>query len=417
MAHEADAQAEIPALRDTIAQLTEQMANQAQLIQQLLQAQAAQAQPVPQPPAPPIPAPQPIAPQPPVLQPPAPLVNPVGGDEWLFGPALQAIPAAIPIVAKEDVAMKEQLNKLENVLRKSKGFDDYLLDIEGLFQAPKVPLPEKFKMPDMNKFDGTGNPKSHLRLYASVLQPFGLKTEHFAMLFARTLIRAAQDWYLSVEPSVIRDWDGLARAFVAQYIYNESLDITIRDLETTRQESQETLAEFVTRWRTKAAKMLKRPEEGEQVEIVIKNLQPEYLDRLEYQGVDSFLQLMRIGARIEDNVRSGKIRRDTSVFKGKRPVYPNNPTPDVNALAPMHAPQHQRPYQPQGQHVNTFVRPQPRQDIRKFTPLGIPLKVVFERLVGKGLLSPLDLIHHRTRSHLTITLMHIVYSIRARVMT
>ena len=39
MAQDTDAQAEIAALRDTITLLTEQMVNQAQLTQQLLQAQ------------------------------------------------------------------------------------------------------------------------------------------------------------------------------------------------------------------------------------------------------------------------------------------------------------------------------------------------------------------------------------------
>ena len=252
--------------------------------------------------------------------------------------------------------MKAQLDKLESALRKSKGFD-YLLDIEGLFKAPKVPLPEKFKMPDMNKFDGTGNPKSHLRLYASVLQPLGLQAEHFAMLFPRTLTGAAQDWYLSVEPSVVRDWDGLHRAFVEQYIYNESLEITLRDLEATRQEPRESFTEFVTRWRTKASKMLKISDEDEHVDIVIKNLQPEYLEKIEYTGVDTFPRLMKLGATVEDHIRSGKIRRDTSAFKSKRPMYPNNPMPDVNALAPVHAPQHQRPYQPQGQYANTTAKP------------------------------------------------------------
>ena len=383
MAQETDAQAEIASLRETIAQLTEQMAAQAQITQQLLQAQIAQAQQVPPPPAP----------QPPIPPPPAPLANPVAVDVWYDDPAPQAnpaaanaaLPAALPAVTDKDKAMKAQLDKLENVLRKSKGFD-YLLDIEGLFKAPQVPLPEKFKMPDMEKFDGTGRPKSHLRLYASVLQPLGLQAEHFAMLFPRTLTGSALDWYLTVEPSVIRDWDSLHRAFVEQYVYNESLDITLRDLETTRQEPRETLAAYVTRWRAKAAKMLKRPDEGEQVDIVVKNLQPEYLEHLEYNGVETFQRLMKIGATIEDNIRSGKIRRDTSTIKGKRPMYPNNPMPDVNALAPVHAPQHQRPYQPQGQYANTTAKPPPRQ----FTPFGAPMKVVLSRLVQKGLLRPLD---------------------------
>ena len=90
------------------------------------------------------------------------------------------------------------------------------------------------------------------------------------MLFSRTLTEAVQDWYLFIEPYVVQDWDGLHRAFIEKYIYNKFLKITIRDLKKTRQEPRKTFAEFVSRWGIKASKMLKRPEESEQVDIVIK---------------------------------------------------------------------------------------------------------------------------------------------------
>ena len=45
--------------------------------------------------------------------------------------------------------------------------------------------------------------------------------------------------------------------------------------------------------------MIKRSEECDQVDIVIKNLQPGYLERLEYSGVDNFHRLMlRITFRV-----------------------------------------------------------------------------------------------------------------------
>ena len=68
-------------------------------------------------------------------------------------------------------------------MRKSKGVDEYLFDIEGLCNAPKVKLPEKLKMPHIELFDGTGNPKSHLRLYVGILHPMGIERELFALLF------------------------------------------------------------------------------------------------------------------------------------------------------------------------------------------------------------------------------------------
>ena len=42
--------------------------------------------------------------------------------------------------------------------------DNYILELEGLFDRVNETLPDGFKMPKMDKFDGTGNPKNHVRI-------------------------------------------------------------------------------------------------------------------------------------------------------------------------------------------------------------------------------------------------------------
>ena len=50
------------------------------------------------------------------------------------------------------------------------------------------------------------------------------------------------------------------------------MDITRRDLETTKQEPKESFFTFITKWRAKAAQMMSRPSEEEQLAMVVKNL-------------------------------------------------------------------------------------------------------------------------------------------------
>ena len=72
-----------------------------------------------------------------------------------------------------DKKIQEKLDKvniLESVLRKSRGIDNYVLDMERLMEPAKVKLPENFKLPDINCFDGTGNPKGHVKFCTNVLQ-------------------------------------------------------------------------------------------------------------------------------------------------------------------------------------------------------------------------------------------------------
>ena len=93
----------------------------------------------------------------------------------------------------------------------------------------------------------------------------------------------------------------MVKAFVTQYEYNQELDMTVRDLEMTRQEYKELFAEFLTRWREKAAKMINRPNEKEQVRMIIKNMQPEYLEKLEFQskGSKMLFEMARSKGRIK----------------------------------------------------------------------------------------------------------------------
>ena len=87
-----------------------------------------------------------------------------------------------------------------------------------------------------------------------------------------SLTGAAAQWFLSLEDSKTRNWEDIMDSFVAQYNYNTQLDVTLRDLETTCQNSGETFVDFLSRWRGKASKMTNRPTEMEQVQIVVKNL-------------------------------------------------------------------------------------------------------------------------------------------------
>ena len=109
-------------------------------------------------------------------------------------------------------------------------------------------------------------------MFVGTLQPMGLEPKMFFNLFHRTLTRVAAQWFLSLEDSKTRNWEDIMDVFIAQYNYNTQLDVTLRDLQTTHQNSGETFVNFLSHWRGKAAKMTNRPTEMEQVQIVVKNL-------------------------------------------------------------------------------------------------------------------------------------------------
>lgn len=85
--------------------------------------------------------------------------------------------------------------------------------------------------------------------------------------FQLTLSGPALRWLMSLDYSQTRTWEDMVKAFKNQYSYNTEMELTRRDLETTRQEVREGFTPFLIRFRKKAAQMWDRPSDKEQVRM------------------------------------------------------------------------------------------------------------------------------------------------------
>ena len=117
-------------------------------------------------------------------------------------------------------------------------------------------------------------------------------------------------WYSNLDTQKTKNWENVVKAFITQYEYNKEFDVTSRDFETTRQKYNVSFAKFLTRLRNKAAKMVQRPSENDQVRIVIKNLQSVYHGKLICHSINTFANLFDVGTQIEDAIREGKVKRE-----------------------------------------------------------------------------------------------------------
>ena len=77
--------------------------------------------------------------------------------------------------------------------------------------------------------------------------------ELLAQMFQNTLTGATLRWFLNLDDTRAKSWEDIYREFHKQYKYNIEVDITRRDLETTKQEQKESFSTFITKWRSKAA--------------------------------------------------------------------------------------------------------------------------------------------------------------------
>ena len=59
---------------------------------------------------------------------------------------------------------------MEKLLLRSRSVEE-AMDLHSLSLFPQARAPPKFKMPTLDKFDGTGCPRAHLKMYMRALQP------------------------------------------------------------------------------------------------------------------------------------------------------------------------------------------------------------------------------------------------------
>ena len=119
----------------------------------------------------------------------------------------------------------------------------------------------------------------------------------------------ASRWYYSLDPTKTKVWNEVVELFVDQFIFNTMIDMTLRDLETTKQGIGETFSEYMTRWEGKAFRMVNRSNEKDHINMIIKNLLPTYNSRLLSSPTSSFGKLCDCGTRIEDAINNGQLEK------------------------------------------------------------------------------------------------------------
>ncbi|XP_071909656.1 uncharacterized protein [Coffea arabica] len=210
--------------------------------------------------------------------------------------------------APVDMKLLKRLDRFDEFIRKSQGLNKQgVLDYDELCLFPNVQLPEGFKTPKFNKYDGTGNPKTHLRLFANKL---GRPTDDENLplrLFPESLEGDALDWYSKLKPEEAKTWLDLSNAFVKQYEYNCELAPTRTTLEGTKRKPSEDHKTYAKRWRKIAAKVEPPMTEHEIIRTFIKAHDPPYFEEIFRMTGCSFAAIVNKLEEYDDFVKAGKI--------------------------------------------------------------------------------------------------------------
>ena len=124
--------------------------------------------------------------------------------------------------------MKEWMDFMMNALRGaiSRDLDDLVHQNDSPFTAPITlfPLPPKFRMPQLESYDGSKDPLNHLESFKTLMHLQGVADEIMCRAFPTMLKGPARVWFSRMTPNSISTFKELA----PNLPYTLSRDIGIR---------------------------------------------------------------------------------------------------------------------------------------------------------------------------------------------
>ncbi|XP_049387091.1 uncharacterized protein LOC125851355 [Solanum stenotomum] len=319
------------------------------------------------------------------------------------------------------------------------------LEYEDLCMHPDLKIPEGYKIPKFETFNGIGNPMAHLRAYCDKLVGIGKNDVLIMRLFSRSVSGEALEWFTSQELRQWSTWGALAKEFLERFQFNVEAVPDKYYLEKLKQKTTEDYREYACRWRKEAAKLQPVMTESEITSAFIRAQEPEMGEAIEdglKSGKVASLTALQAANKSSPSIATGfarKKKEDVSAvsfsprprpqryfgsgsaignsnrfptsniyplspqtpipiyyaqqnYQAPPPIYQNQPLTYLNTL-PNHqanAPVYQNPGQ-NNPNANNLPRPNlERKPPRVFAPLAEARTQLFERLRAAGLIQPVD---------------------------
>ena len=102
--------------------------------------------------------------------------------------------------SKQMKAMTQKMFEMEKLMR-GQGIG-YSFDFDDMMQFDGGKLPDKFKMPQLKKFDGTGDSRIHLSQYMTTMSTTKAPMSVVARLFVLSLEGITVNWHHGLEKSI-----------------------------------------------------------------------------------------------------------------------------------------------------------------------------------------------------------------------
>ena len=195
--------------------------------------------------------------------------------------------------------------------RASDSMDTLVQQTESPFTAEVLhfPLPAKFRMPQIEAFDGTKDPVDHLNTYKNQMELHEYQDPIRCKSFSITLKGLALTWFNRIPPSSVSSFRELSIAFVSHFIGAKTYRKSSYHLLTIKQSPQESMRSYVQRFHAKSLKV-DVPDEKFVVTAFIVGL-----------GVQSKYLMFSISKNPHENMARCSLKQ-RSTLTAKKPLHP-----------------------------------------------------------------------------------------------
>ncbi|XP_010259737.1 PREDICTED: uncharacterized protein LOC104599072 [Nelumbo nucifera] len=111
------------------------------------------------------------------------------------------------------------------------------------------PLPQHFKAPTLEMYDGTSDPDDHLESFRALMILYGYSDVLTCRTFQATFRGAAHHWFSNPPPRSISSWEQFANLFLARFINNRRCYKSVVSLMSIKQKQGESLRSYIDRYK------------------------------------------------------------------------------------------------------------------------------------------------------------------------
>ena len=148
--------------------------------------------------------------------------------------------------------MRKEMDELRNALKEKidQSVDRIVRATDSPFTTAvlECPVPSKFRLPQLEPFDGLKDPQDHLNTFKTMLGLQQPPDEILCRSCLTTLKAAAREWFTKLPTSSIDNFEQLSSAFLCHFIRGQRPKRPADYLLTIKQGEKETLRSYVKRF-------------------------------------------------------------------------------------------------------------------------------------------------------------------------